>query len=82
MNDNLGEYYIRTTYHEIFVNIVEENNWSSLDEDHIFSTADAFKSIVEELELNNLPEQGLAIIAVDSLLKNINWKKLASLFLK
>ena len=81
MNDNLGEYYIRTTYHEIFVDIVKENNWSSLDEDHIFHAADAFKSIVEELELNNLPEQRLAIIAVDQLLKNIDWKKLASLFL-
>ena len=76
---NKQTWNINLTYEEIFRSILEENIDLSQDkEDIIEQAADAFESIVNELEFEPLKEGTIAHQAVGEYLEEVNWEEIAT----
>lgn len=69
---NKQTWNINLTYGEIFANMCEEQTFD--DVDHL---ADAFESLVNELEFEGLNSISLAHQAVGEYLDLVNWKEIA-----
>lgn len=69
---NRQTWNINLTYSEIFTNMCEEQEFDDLE--HL---ADAFESIVDELESNDLKEGTLAHQAVGEYLDQVDWEEIA-----
>ena len=74
---NKQTWNINLMYSEIFTNMCEEQEFEDID--HL---ADAFDSIVTELEMEGLKEGTLAYTAVGEYLDRVNWKEIAEHYAK
>ena len=72
---NKQTWNINLTYQEIFSNICEESRREITDVDHL---ADAFESLVDELEFEGLKKGSLAHQAVGEYLDRVNWMEIAA----
>jgi len=72
---NKQTWNINLTYGEIFANMCEEQTFD--DVDHL---ADAFESIVNELEFEGLKSISLAHQAVGEYLDQVNWLEIAETY--
>ena len=70
---NKQTWNINLTYGEIFANMCEEQTFDDLQ--HL---ADAFESIVDELEYSILKDGSLAQQAVGEYLDQVNWEAIAA----
>jgi len=69
---NKQTWNINLMYEEIFRNMCEEQEFN--DQDHV---AEAFESIVNELEFDGVTEHTLAWQAVYEYLKQVDWEEIA-----
>jgi hypothetical protein len=69
---NKQTWNINLTYQEIFTSMVEDQTFD--DVDHL---ADAFESLVDELEFQVLKDGSLAHQAVGEYLDRVNWMEIA-----
>lgn len=69
---NKQTWNINLTYEEIFRNMCEEQEFN--DQDHL---ADAFESLVNELEFDGVTENTLAHQALGEYLNQVNWEEIA-----
>jgi len=72
---NKQTWSINLTYNEIFTTMCKEQTFD--DVDHV---ADAFMSLVDELEFDGLKDDSLARQAVGEYLDKVNWTELAEHF--
>jgi len=63
---------INLTYNEIFTNMCEEQTFGDVEQ-----LADAFESLVDELEFRGVKENSLAWQALGEYLCNVNWEEVA-----
>ena len=69
---NKQTWNINLTYSEIFSNMCEEQEFDDLD--HL---ADAFESLVNELEFDGVTENTLAHQALGEYLNQVDWEEIA-----
>ena len=69
---NKQTWNINLMYSEIFSNMCEEQEYN--DQDHV---AEAFESIVNELEFDGVTENTLAWEALYEYLRQVNWEEIA-----
>ena len=69
---NKQTWNINLTYSEIFSNMCEEQEFNDLD--HL---AEAFESIVNELEFDGVTEHTLAHDVLSDYLYQVNWEEIA-----
>lgn len=69
---NKQTWNINLRYEEIFANMAVEQEFDDMD--HL---ADAFESLVNELEFEGLKENSLAYEAVSYYLNEVEWKEIA-----
>lgn len=74
---NKQTWNINLTYGEIFANMCEEENFE--DAQHL---ADAFESLVDELEYSILRDGSLAQQAVGEYLDRVNWEEIAAHYIE
>ena len=72
---NFETRHIKVRYHEVFVNMAEEQEY--VDVDHM---ADSFESIVNECDYDTLDVNSLAKDAVGRFLAQVEWRMLAELY--
>jgi hypothetical protein len=72
---NKQTWNINLMYSEIFSNMCEEQEFN--DQDHV---AEAFESIVNELEFDGVTEHTLAHNALSEYLNQVNWKEIAECY--
>ena len=70
---NKQTWNINLIYHEVFANMCEEQKF-----DDVTHLADAFESIVDELEFSHLPDGSLARQAAGEYLDRVNWEEIAA----
>lgn len=69
---NKQTWNINLTYSEIFSNMCEEQEFN--DQDHL---ADAFESLVNELEFDGVTENTLAHDVLSDYLNQVDWEEIA-----
>jgi hypothetical protein len=69
---NKQTWNINLTYSEIFSNMCEEQEFN--DQDHL---ADAFESLVNELEFDGVTENTLAHGVLSDYLNQVDWEEIA-----
>jgi len=69
---NKQTWNINLMYSEIFSNMCEEQEFNDMD--HL---ADAFESLVNELEFDGVTENTLAHNALSEYLNQVNWEEIA-----
>lgn len=69
---NKQTWNINLTYSEIFSNMCEEQQFN--DQDHL---ADAFESLVNELEFDGVTENTLAHDVLSDYLNQVDWEEIA-----
>ena len=72
---NKQTWNINLMYEEIFRNMCEEQEFN--DQDHV---ADAFESIVNELEFDGVTENTLAHNVLSEYLNQVDWKEIAECY--
>ena len=72
---NKQTWNINLTYSEIFSNMCEEQEFDDLD--HV---AEAFESIVDELEFDGVTENTLAHNVLSEYLHQVDWKEIAECY--
>lgn len=69
---NKQTWNINLTYNEIFTSMCEDQTFGDLE--HL---ADAFESLVDELEFEGLKENSLAWMTLDDYLNQVDWTEIA-----
>lgn len=72
---NKATWNINLMFQELFTNMCEEQKFD--DVDHL---AEAFQSIVEELELDPVTDHTMAYWALDQYLSEVNWTEIAETY--